>query len=143
MFGQIRPIIVDENNIILVGHALKRAFEIKGDIEADVIRYDNISNDLKTKLLIADNRIQYLGGENLELLYNLIRECEYTDIPGYDEDILQSMADVPFKTIVETEISKNEKMNETQGEEIIHENIEKYEEQEKGKTTCPKCGFEF
>ena len=43
MFGQIRPIVVDESNIILAGNGLYDTLLAMGKETADVYRYDNLT----------------------------------------------------------------------------------------------------
>ncbi len=55
MFGQIRPIVVDENNVILAGNGLYETLLMMGKETADVYRYENLTKNQKKKLMIADN----------------------------------------------------------------------------------------
>ena len=92
MFGQIRPIVVDENNIILAGNGLYDTLIAMGKKTADVYRYDNLTENQKKKLMIADNKIFSLGIENLETLNSFLEELQGDlDIPGFDEEILKQM----------------------------------------------------
>ena len=45
MFGQIRPIVVDENNVILAGNGLYDTLIEMGKDTADVYQYDNLSEN--------------------------------------------------------------------------------------------------
>ena len=45
MFGQIRPIVVDENNVILAGNGLYDTLIAMGKDTADVYQYDNLSEN--------------------------------------------------------------------------------------------------
>lgn len=92
MFGQIRPIVVDENNVILAGNGLYETLLAMGETEADVYKYDNLTANQKKKLMIADNKIFALGIENLDTLNSFLEELSGDlDIPGYDEEILKQM----------------------------------------------------
>lgn len=92
MFGQIRPIVVDENNIILAGNGLYDTLLAMGKETADVYRYDNLTENQKKKLMIADNKIFSLGIENLETLNSFLEDLQGDlDIPGFDEEILKQM----------------------------------------------------
>ena len=92
MFGQIRPIVVDEKNIILAGSGLYDTLVAMGKDTADVYRYDNLTENQKKKLMIADNKIFSLGIENLETLNCFLEELQGDlDIPGFDEEILKQM----------------------------------------------------
>lgn len=92
MFGQIRPIVVDENNVILAGNGLYETLITMGKETADVYKYDNLTENQKKKLMIADNKIFSLGIENLDTLNSFLEDLQGDlDIPGFDEDILKQM----------------------------------------------------
>lgn len=92
MFGQIRPIVVDENNVILAGNGLYETLIAMGKEIADVYKYDNLTENQKKKLMIADNKIFSLGIENLDTLNSFLEDLQGDlDIPGFDEDILKQM----------------------------------------------------
>ncbi len=92
MFGQIRPIVVDEKNVILAGNGLYDTLIAMGEDTADVYRYDNLTENQKKKLMIADNKIFSLGIENLETLNSFLEDLQGDlDIPGFDEEILKQM----------------------------------------------------
>ena len=61
MFGQIRPIVIDENNTILAGNGLYDTLIAMGKKTADVYQYDDLTENQKKKLMIADNKIFNLG----------------------------------------------------------------------------------
>ena len=92
MFGQIRPIVVDENNVILAGNGLYETLIAMGKETADVYNYENLTENQKKKLMIADNKIFSLGIENLDTLNSFLEDLQGDlDIPGFDEDILKQM----------------------------------------------------
>ena len=92
MFGQIRPIVIDEKNIILAGNGLYDTLIAMGKETAEVYRYDNLTENQKKKLMIADNKIFSLGIENLETLNSFLEDLQGDlDIPGFDEEILKQM----------------------------------------------------
>lgn len=92
MFGQIRPIVIDENNVILAGNGLYDTLTTMGKETAEVYRYDNLTENQKKKLMIADNKIFSLGIENLDTLNSFLEELNGDlDIPGFDEEILKQM----------------------------------------------------
>lgn len=92
MFGQIRPIVVDENNVILAGNGLYDTLIAMGKETADVCQYNNLTENQKKKLMIADNKIFSLGIENLDTLNSFLEDMQGNlDIPGFDEEILRQM----------------------------------------------------
>ena len=56
MFGQYRTIVCDAKFMILAGHGLYEAMVQRGDKEAEVTKYTGISEQMKSKLLLADNK---------------------------------------------------------------------------------------
>lgn len=122
MFGQIRPIVVDENNIILAGNGLYETLLRMNREEALVYKYEDLTEAQKKKLMIADNKIFSLGIENLDTLNEFLEELEGDlDIPGFDEYILRQMvADADeitekiseYGTLDEEEVRKIKEANE-------------------------------
>lgn len=92
MFGQIRPIVIDENNVILAGNGLYETLLRMGKTEAEVYQYTELTDNQKKKLMIADNKIFSLGIENLDTLNSFLEDLQDDlDIPGYDSEILRRM----------------------------------------------------
>lgn len=108
MFGQIRPIVVDEKNVILAGNGLYETFVRMGIEEAKVYKFENLNENQKKKLMIADNRIYALGVDDLESMNEILSELVGDlDVPGFDEEMLnQMMADENEITEVISEYGK-------------------------------------
>lgn len=121
-FGQTRALVVDENNVILIGNGLYEAMVSLGYQEASVYVKTELSENDKKKLMIADNKTYALGIDNLDTLNEFLEELQGDlDIPGYDEGILQQMvADADevtekiseYGTLDESEIQKIKEANE-------------------------------
>ena len=93
MFGQIRPIVTDENGVILAGNGLYETLKRMGRMEADVLKVTGLSENQKKKLMLADNKIFGLGVDDLSALDAFLADLkDDLDIPGFDEDLLRSMA---------------------------------------------------
>ena len=122
MFGQIRPIVVDEKNTILAGNGLYETLLRMGEEQALVYKYEDLTESQKKKLKIADNKIFSLGIENLDTLNEFLEELNGDlDIPGFDEEILKQMvADADevtekiseYGTLDEEEIQQIKEANE-------------------------------
>lgn len=122
MFGQIRPIVVDENNTILAGNGLYETLLRMNREDALVYKYEDLTEAQKKKLMIADNKIFSLGIENLDTLNEFLEELSWDlDIPGFDEEILKQMvADADeitekiaeYGTLDEDEVQKIKEANE-------------------------------
>lgn len=92
MFGQYRPVIVDENNTILVGNGMVIAMREDGIEEVEAIKYDNLTEKQKKKLMIADNQLSSLGVDNLDVIEEFIKSLDGDfDVPGYDEETLEML----------------------------------------------------
>lgn len=76
MFGQIRPIVVDEKNVILAGNGLYETLLRMGYEEALVYQYTDLTENQKKKLMIADNKIFSLGIENLDTLNSFLEDLQ-------------------------------------------------------------------
>lgn len=93
MFGQIRPIVVDEQHIILAGNGLYDTLLALGYEKADCYIVTGLSEKEKKKLMMADNRIFDLGVDDTAAFDAMVKELgNDLDVPGYDEDMLRSLA---------------------------------------------------
>ena len=169
MFGQIRPIVVDEKNTILAGNGLYETLLRMGEEQALVYKYEDLTESQKKKLMIADNKIFSLGIENLDTLNEFLEELNGDlDIPGFDEEILKQMvADADevtekiseYGTLDEEEIQQIKEANEKreqesaseEGKAIVQTDLPQQggqsatmESPESAETRrfviCPKCG---
>jgi len=104
MFGQVRPIVIDENNMVLIGHGLKKALETMGKEECSVLRKSNLTEAQKKKLLLSDNKIYALGVDDYDAIEDIIKEIGDFDIAGYDSDILEELYGI---SSVEEDASKS------------------------------------
>ena len=92
MFGQIRPIVVDDERTILAGNGLYETLLRMGWTEADVLQVQGLSDSQKKKLMLADNKIYGLGVDDLDSFDAILDELQDDlDIPGFDEELLKSM----------------------------------------------------
>ena len=62
-FGQTRPFVIDENNVVLIGNGMLLAMQELGWDKAYCLQYNNLSELDKKKLLLSDNKIYALGGD--------------------------------------------------------------------------------
>lgn len=101
MFGQIRPIVIDEKNEILAGHGLYRALLEMGRTEAEVLQVKDLTEGQKKKLMLADNKIYELGTTDTDIMIKLINDIKEVDneslnIPGFEEEVLELLTAVEF-----------------------------------------------
>ena len=169
MFGQIRPIVIDENNVILAGNGLYDTLDTMGKETAEVYRYDNLTENQKKKLMIADNKIFSLGIENLDTLNSFLEDLDGDlDIPGFDEEILKQMVseaeditdklseygtldDEEIQSIKENAERKEQQIQKIElGQELASQSaVSSQKDSERGSeettevrkfVTCPNCG---
>lgn len=91
-FGQTKPVVIDENNDILIGNGLYMAIKELDWDDVACIRKDGLSGKDKKKLMLADNRIFDLGTDDLSVFDEFIAELDGDfDIPGYSDELLNSL----------------------------------------------------
>lgn len=127
MFGQIRPIVVDEDCVILAGNGLYETLSRMGWVEADVLQMAGLTENQKKKLMLADNKIYGLGVDDLDSFEAFLVELGGDlDVPGYDEELLKSMV-ADAAEVTET-LQEYGTLDEDEIEEIrtAHERKEAY-----------------
>lgn len=91
-YGQTRNLVIDENGVILVGNGLYIAMLALGYTEAYCCVKDDLSENEKKKLMLADNRIFELGVDDMSVFDSIIAELgDDLDVPGYDDELLQTL----------------------------------------------------
>ena len=92
MFGQTRPMVVDEEYTVLIGNGMLTAMEQLGWTEAECYVYEGLSSTQKKKLMLADNRVYDLGLTDMDAFDAILQELAGdTDIPGWDEALLKTL----------------------------------------------------
>lgn len=103
MFGQIRPVVVDEGNVILAGNGFVESLMDSGEVkEVSVYRVENLSEKDKKKLMLADNQTYEIGYQNHENVMKFLEEIASEDdfeIPGFDVDVVRSMFEITDEEI--------------------------------------------
>lgn len=95
MFGQIKPIIVDETGEIIAGNGLYQALVQMGRETCDCYVISGLTANQKRKLMLADNRVYELGVTDMDVFESIIKELDGdVDVPGWDEDLLEMMTAV-------------------------------------------------
>lgn len=84
-FGFLNPILIDEKNVILAGHGRYMA-SIKLNLQnVPVLKVENLSEEQKQALVIADNKIGTNSTWNEDMLWEQIRKLNET---GFDLELL-------------------------------------------------------
>ena len=91
-WGQIKNIVVDENNYILAGNGLVEAMRAEGIKKVSAMVLYELTDNEKKKLMMADNKTAGLGIDNLNNIEAIIKDLNGDfDIPGFDDDVLNSI----------------------------------------------------
>ena len=92
MFGQIKPVVIDESGEIIAGNGLYEALLAMGADSCDCYVVTGLSSKQKKKLMLADNRVYELGITDTDVFDELIRELDGdVDVPGWDADLLEML----------------------------------------------------
>lgn len=92
MFGQIRPVVIDENDIIIAGNGLVETLKALGRRTAECFVVKGLSEKEKKKLMLADNRIFNLGLDDLEAFDKILKDLgDDLDVPGFDKELLKTI----------------------------------------------------
>ena len=120
-FGFNQPIVVDKDNVIIVGHTRYLAAQKLGLSEAPVIVAGNLSDEQARAYRLADNKTGELAGWDFEKLALELEQIE---------DI--NMSDFGFVEGSNLDIDDDDFLSDNQ-----------IKEKEPKKVTCPHCGQEF
>ena len=141
MFGQIRPLVIDENNVVICGNGLLQAFQQMGKETAECYIVSNLTEKQKKKLMLADNKIYELGTTDAQTLDDVLRDLAGDiDIPGYDPELLKSLAEgaITADNFVNDHGDDRKHFidggREISPKEFADDNFD---------CTCPRCGFKF
>ena len=102
-FGFINPVIIDENNMILVGHGRIMGAKELGIETIPCIRIKYLTEEQKKAYILADNKLSDLGGWDLDLLNEELATIELDmSMFGFDEIELDDIEEE--QEIVEDEV---------------------------------------
>ena len=120
-FGFNQPIVVDKDNVIIVGHTRYLAAQELGLTEVPVIVAGNLSDEQARAYRLTDNKTGELAGWDFEKLALELEQIEDID-----------MGDFGFIEGSDLDITDDDFLSENQ-----------IKEKEPKKVTCPHCGQEF
>lgn len=155
MFGQIKPLVIDEDGEIIAGNGLYRALMKMGKETCDCYVVEGLTPAQKKKLMLADNRVYELGITDVSAFEEIVLELNGdVDIPGWDEDLLSmmnaSMPDIDemvarYGSYTQEEverISERKAPDEDagNGKPAMQETTDASGSAEQRFMTCPHCG---
>jgi site-specific DNA-methyltransferase (adenine-specific) len=127
-FGFQQPIIVDKNNIIIVGHTRYKAAQLLELDEIPIVVADNLTDEQAKAYRLADNKTHELSTWDIDKLRNEVNTILETnlDVFGFDIDnLLDCISDheaLDLHEPTDSEIADNSQQQTSQ---------------------CPKCGFKY
>lgn len=92
MFGQMKPVVIDETGMILAGNGLFEALRSMGAETCQCYMMKGLTPAQKKKVMLADNRVYELGVTDTSIFDEIIKELEGDlDVPGWDTDLLEML----------------------------------------------------
>jgi len=95
-FGQTRPFVIDEANVVLVGNGMLAAMQSAGIEAAEAYVVSGWAEAKKRKLILADNKCYELGSTDIGAIFDelkLLGSAGDFDIPGFDAEAIQRLCD--------------------------------------------------
>lgn len=92
IFGQTKPLLIDETGEIIAGNGLYEALRRMGRETAECRVMAGLTPAMKKKLMLSDNRIYELGITDMDTFDEILKELDGDfDIPGWDDDLLEML----------------------------------------------------
>jgi len=129
-FGFNQPIVVDEQNIVLVGHGRLEAAKKLGLEDVPVLKKIGLSETQKKAYRILDNKLQNdstWNAESLQIELNLLSESLF-DFQAYGLEDLNKLLNLDQ---ISDHVGKASRTEEIDPDEFVME------------CKCPRCHFEF
>lgn len=117
--GQLDPIEIDENNVILAGHTRRLAYIAMGISLVDCVRYIGLTEAQKKKYRLLSNKTAEKSGWDFDLL-----DCELNDMDFEGYDFGFDIDDMDIFDDTDNIDSHN------------------YDQPEKTQLICPACGHQ-
>lgn len=137
-FGFNQPIVIDKNNVIIVGHGRYEAAKLLGLDDVPVIQVD-LNNKQAKAYRLADNKLNE-SSFDMSIVIEELKELdiEYVELTGFDSQLLEGFTpnlnpDFEYQPVTQKDIEKKDKelQNKYQGEPVLQD------------VTCPHCGKDF
>lgn len=92
-FGWQQPIVVDKDNVIIVGHTRLKAAKQLGLTKVPVVIADKLSDEQVKAYRLADNKVGELADWDLELLDLELNDITELDMSGFGFDFVNKRDD--------------------------------------------------
>lgn len=151
MFGQTRPIVIDEFGEILIGNGFIMALNQLKEKEVYAIKYSGMSRKEKNKLILSDNATYNLGvndNSNIDILLKQIANEDDFVIPGFDNEVIKSIygrntdlnQNILEITKVDNQVVEGIKNWSNQPSPTTQKQIAEELDSKKNIIICPACG---
>ena len=115
--GNIDPIEVDENNVILSGHTRRLALMKMGYEESDVVRVSGLTDLQKKKYRILANKTNEFAGWDFG---KLEEELDGLDFEGFDFGFISAVEEVEKKKEEKPEVEFTEVLGEEHNYVVLY-----------------------
>lgn len=144
-FGWQQPIVVDNDNVIIVGHTRYKAAKKLGMDKVPVVVADNLSDEQVKAYRLADNKTSELTNWNLDLLDDELNEIldidmedfgfENVDDVGLPDDFFEEEDNHQQETSTQylTWQDKRIEVDDTDVE-LLNEKLQEFKKGERGKS---------
>lgn len=79
-FGFLQPVVIDKENVIIVGHARVEAQKLRGNEPVPVVRVEGLSEEEIRAYRIVDNKLNSDAGYNWQAVVDEIQEITDSDL---------------------------------------------------------------
>lgn len=145
-FGFRQPIVVDKNNVVVIGHGRVLAARQLGLTEVPCERADDLTDEQIRALRLADNRTNESKWKERALKFELLELAPSIDLSSFGFDMPEIAAPTGWQgdTYSENNIPPQ---REIRREEYSGEGAYEYKQEDFGdeqfQCQCPECGFRF
>lgn len=128
-FGQIRPVVIDDDGVILAGNGFVKAMDELGVETVEVLKMKNLTDNDKKKLMIADNKIYNLGRDDNDALFAMLESLDGDfDVPGFEDEtlreLLADMDDIDDSVMSYGSINDEERKTFERSSELLDKRID-------------------
>lgn len=130
-FGFRQPVVIDANNVVVIGHGRVLAARQLGMSEIPVERADDLTPEQIKALRLADNRLNESEWNKRALKFELLELAPSIDLSefGFEMPEISTQDDAPWE-------------REYDGQGVTEYSPEEFGD-ERFECQCPECGFRF
>jgi len=141
-WGWTMPILIDEDNTIIAGHARYQAAQNLDIDKVPTLTAKGWTEEQKRAFVIADNRISENSSWDMGLLHSELKSLADTgfdiDLTGFDNSMLANFQPSYMPSVNYNEVSENDIYNAEQQQSSLGNN-----EVHTQQVICPKCMHQF